>query len=418
MSILTTNNLSLSFGAFDVFQGISVTVANDSKIGLIGPNGIGKTSLLLILAGLSQPTTGNVHRARGWRLGYLHQEAIGAFAARDNTVYTEMTAIFANLLAEQARLHSMEAEMATECYTEILLEEYGAAQELFERAGGYDYDVRIQQTLQGLGLDRQHWDMSICQLSGGQQTRALLAKLLLEKPDLLILDEPTNHLDAEAVEWLEHTLQVWEGALIVVSHDRFFLDNVVNTIWEMGHSGIEIYSGNYSAYLHQRQERWERQKQIFVEEKERLEKELDFIQRNIARASTNARAIGMLRRLSRDLAIVENYGVMGLREIQHWSETGLSNDRPLGVAEAARIIQAMRSPTDRPPRLNLRLSAIHSSGNIVLRTQDLQIGYRGKGAANHLLFTADEVELKRNECVALLGPNGSGKTTFIKTLLG
>ena len=160
-----------------------------------------------------------------------------AFADRDNTVYAEMLTVFADLQAQQERLHELEAEMAAGDHAEELLEEYGQLQEAFEHAGGYDYEMRIQQTLEGLGLGKKHWDMPLNHLSGGQKTRALLARLLLEKPDLLMLDEPTNHLDIEAVEWLEHTLREWEGAVLIVSHDRYFLDNTVNTIWEMSRSG-------------------------------------------------------------------------------------------------------------------------------------------------------------------------------------
>ena len=257
MPILTADNLSLSFGAFDVFHGVSVTIPNQGKIGLIGPNGIGKTSLLLIMAGLSQPSEGKVHIARGRRLGYLRQEAVEAFADRDNTVYAEMLALFTDLQAQQAHLHSLEDQMSSGQYTAELMEVYGSLLESFEHAGGYDYELRIQQTLDGLGLGRSYWNTPLNHLSGGQKTRALLARLLLEKPDLLMLDEPTNHLDIQAVEWLEHTLHEWEGAVLIVSHDRYFLDNTVDTIWEMGRDGIQEYSGDYSAYLLQRQERWE-----------------------------------------------------------------------------------------------------------------------------------------------------------------
>jgi ATP-binding cassette subfamily F protein 3 len=257
MSILTAENMGLSFGAFDLFRGISVSIANDSKIGLIGPNGIGKTSLLLILAGLNQPTTGVVHIARGKRLGYLRQEAVDAFADRSNTVYTEMLTVFGDIREKQERLNVLEEEMTAGSVSDELLIEYGNLQEAFEMAGGYDFEIRIQQTLEGLGLGKNAWQMPLNHLSGGQKTRALLARLLLEKPDLLMLDEPTNHLDIDAVEWLERVLREWAGAVLIVSHDRFFLDNTVNTIWEMNPNGLDVYSGNYSAFLLQRQERWE-----------------------------------------------------------------------------------------------------------------------------------------------------------------
>lgn len=419
MPVLSANNLGVSFGAFDLFKGITVTIANDAKIGLIGPNGVGKTTLLMVLAGINQPTTGQVFTARGRRMGYLRQEAVEAFANRENTVYSEMLAVFSDLHKQQERLHELEAQMArkdiSEAELEAVLDQYGRLQEAFDKAGGYDFEVRIQQTLDGLGLGKQHWHMPLNHLSGGQKTRALLARLLLEKPDLLMLDEPTNHLDIEAVEWLERTLREWEGAVLIVSHDRYFLDNTVNTIWEMSPGGIEIYSGNYSAYLLQRQERWEYLERVFEEEKARLTREVDYIQRNWVRDSTHPQALGRLRRLTRDLAIVEKYGVLALRSGKKWSEFefDVNTGRPLDVIEAIRKVNAISLPNGRPPAIRPRLAESHMSGTIVLRASDVTIGYPG-----HVLFTARNVELRRGECAALIGPNGSGKTTFIKTMLG
>ncbi len=413
MSILNASNLGLSFGAFDLFRGITVSIPNNGKIGLIGPNGVGKTSLLLLLAGINAPTSGEVHLARGRRLGYLRQEAVDAFANQTNTVYAEMMTVFSAFQAQQDHLHNLEAAIASGSCNPDLLEEYGRLQETFTQAGGYEYEIHLQQILTGLGLGRDLWELPLNHLSGGQKTRALLARLLLEKPDILMLDEPTNHLDIEAVEWLEHTLKDWKGAVLIVSHDRYFLDNTVNTIWEMTTAGIDVFSGNYSAYLLQRQERWEYYERVFQEEKSRLQKEADFIQRNWIRASTHARALGRLRLLTRDLAIVEAYGVLALRDGRSWSEMDLGAQRPLDVIDAIRKVNAISRSHDRPARIRPRLPAAPPGGNIVLRLDELTVGYPQK-----TLFTARKVELRRGERLALIGPNGSGKTTFLKVLLG
>ncbi|MBP7692567.1 MAG: ABC-F family ATP-binding cassette domain-containing protein [Anaerolineales bacterium] len=414
MSILTTSNIGLSFGAFDVFSRVTVSIPNDGKIGLIGPNGIGKTSLLLIMAGQMPATTGAVHLARGRRLGYLRQEAVEAFADRDNALFAEMLTAFEALRAQEARLRELEARMAAGDHTPESLAEYGAAQAAFEHAGGYAYEQRITQTLEGLGFEKSQHAMPLRHLSGGQKTRALLARLLLEQPDLLILDEPTNHLDADAVEWLERALREWPGALLVVSHDRYFLDNVVNTIWEMSRAGMEVFHGNYTAYLNQRDERYERQVQVFAEEKARLLKEIDFVQRNIARASTNARAVGLLKRVHRDLLIIETYGLQALRSDQSWLELGISlPSSTIGVVDAIRQINALEAPSNRRLRLKVRLKPERVSGELVVRTYGLQVGYPGNP-----LFLAPDVVLTRGECAAVIGPNGAGKTTFLKTLLG
>ncbi|MCI0395213.1 MAG: ATP-binding cassette domain-containing protein, partial [Chloroflexi bacterium] len=394
MSILTASNVGHSFGAFDLFSNISVSIPKDGKVGLVGPNGIGKTTLLLILAGLNKPTAGSVHRARGTRLGYLPQEATQAFAGQAHSVYEEMLALFADLRREEARLRQMEADMAAGNASDELMEKYGAALEQFELAGGYDYELRIQQVLDGLGFGQENWGLPLNHLSGGQKTRTLLARLLLEKPDLLILDEPTNHLDVAAVEWLEQTLKMWDGAILLVSHDRYFLDRVANTIWEMGRNTIESYRGNYSAYLGQRQERWEQRRQVFAAEKERLEKELDYIRRNIAGQRTQA-AKGKLSRISRELDAIQRGG--GLEAIQgkSWAEVSgelLPSRHTMSVAEAAQAIKSLQRPDGVHRTFQVRLKASRRSGNIVLRTKNLTVGYPGRP-----LFTAEDIELHRGQ---------------------
>jgi ATP-binding cassette, subfamily F, member 3 len=413
MPILTATNVGQSFGAFDVFQGVTVSIPNDGKIGLVGPNGIGKTTLLLIFAGLAQPSSGEVHMSKGKRFGYLRQEAVDAFAERENTIYQEMLTVFAGLQAQQARLHEMEAAMSGGEPSDELLERYSKLQEDFAHAGGYDYDLRIQQTLDGLGFGRADWEMPLNHLSGGQKTRALLARLLLEKPDLLILDEPTNHLDVEAIEWLETTLRNWDGAFLIVSHDRYFLDRAVNHIWDMSRAGIEVYRGNYSAYLMQRQDRWEQHNMVFEREKARLEKEMVFIKANIPNGALD-QARGRLKRLTRDVMAIEQLGVMALANKQ-WSEIAAmmeSRENPWGVNEAEQRVRGLRPPA-RPPQLKVHLKPAHRSGNVVIRTRKLRVGYPGKP-----LFDAGDIELWYQERAALIGPNGAGKTTFLRTVLG
>ncbi len=414
MSILTLSNISQSFGDFDLFLGISAGIPNDGKVGLVGPNGIGKTSLLRILAGMDVPASGNLFLAQDTRLGYLRQEAMDAFRGRDNTIHQEMLTVFTELREQESHLHRLQEKMAQGDASDLLLAEYSKLHDAFEMAGGYEIDVRIAQVLQGLGFGKEDWDTPLSQLSGGQKTRALLGRLLLERPDLLILDEPTNHLDVEAIEWLESTLRTWEGALLIVSHDRYFLDRVVNHIWEMSRSGIEEYRGNYSAFVLQRQERWERRQNEFDAIKEKFLSELDFVKRNIARDSTRDRAKGRLKRLIREVRVVEAGG-LHLLNSKNWGqvmdEINISETR-WGVEDVEQAIKGLQSPVVRPPQLTLRLQTTLRSGNYVLRSSELVIGY-----PDATLFRAEPIELTRGECAALIGPNGTGKSTFLRTLM-
>lgn len=425
MSILSLSNVGHSFGDFDVFQGINVSIAQGGKVGMVGPNGIGKTTLLRILAGLDTPTSGQVHVSQGTRIGYLRQEAMEAFRGRANTVYAEMLTVFGDIKAQEARLRELEAHIAdahsgngaanANAGADALLAEYSTAQQAFELAGGYEYEIRISQVLDGLGFGKDDWELSLSHLSGGQKTRALLARLLLERPDLLILDEPTNHLDVEAIEWLENVLRTWEGALLIVSHDRYFLDKVVDRIWEMSRGGIEAYRGNYSAYLLQRQERWERREAEFNTIREKFLKELDYVKRNIARDSTSNMAKGRLRRLIREVKVVQAGGLSVLLNKQ-WGqvmdEVDISDSR-WSVMDVEGAIKGLASPIQRPLELGLKLKTAMRSGNLVLRSNELVIGYPGAP-----LFTTPPLQLERQECAALIGPNGTGKTTFLRTLMG
>ena len=421
MSLITLSNLAKSYGSRDIFAGLSFGIEKGARLGIVGPNGVGKTTLLRILAEEDEASSGNVHRAKGIRIGYLSQEADFQM---DGTLWDACETVFADLIEQQAELARLEHEMADAARAEEIIEKYGAMQHEFEHRGGYTYQTRIRQVLGGLGFQAEDYTLSLDHLSGGQRTRAFLARLLLSDPDVLLLDEPTNHLDIAAVEWLEGYLTRlapaggkpgWEGAAVIVSHDRYFLDKVSTGILEMTAAGIEEYHGNYNHYLKQRQERWERRQEVFGSEKEKLIKELDYIKKNISGQNVQ-QAKGKLRRLTRVVQAIEHFGMDAVLNT-NWSQLDgislITTTSPFSVDEAERRVRALRLPDIRPPQLHLRLRAERRSGDLVIRTRDLLIGWPDKP-----LFQADDIELRRTDCAALIGPNGAGKSTFLKTILG
>lgn len=413
MSLLKATNLSKSFGDRDLFTGVNLSIPHGARIALVGPNGVGKTTLLRILVGEESPSSGQIERAASVRIGYLPQNER---YTSQHTLWEECLRAFGDLRALQSRLTELEIAMADPTQRTSAMERYGRLQEEFEHRGGYFYETRIQQVLTGLGFAAQDHQRTLEQFSGGQRTRALLARLLLEEPDLLVLDEPTNHLDIYATEWLESYLNQFPGAVLLVMHDRYFLDKVARTVWELAPHGLETYRGNYTAYVEQREVRWEHRQQTFAAEKARLEKELDFIRRNIAGQRTNL-AKGKLRRLSRQILALEKGGLHALQG-QSWgkiAETFDIHGHIFSVEEAGRRLAALRIPNPRPSRLKLRLEAKIRSGDLVLRTRNLVVRHPGE---NRPLFQAPDLTLRRGECVALIGPNGAGKTTFLKTILG
>jgi len=371
MSTLTISNLSKSYGPEDIFEGVSCEIPHGAKIALIGPNGSGKTTLLRLVAGLEEPTDGTVHRAKGLYIAYLPQQA--DFSGT-GTLWEAMLEVFADLRAQSAELRRLEVAMADPAVSEGVLQRYGSAVEAFELAGGYTYEQRIQQVLSGLGFDGDDFRRPVVQLSGGQKTRALLARLLLEEPDLLLLDEPTNYLDLAGIEWLENYLEAWKGAVVVVAHDRAFLDAVVERVWELEWGRLERYRGNYSAYVVQKARRMTLRKAEYERQQQFIVKTEEFIRRNIA-GQRGPEAKGRRKRLARTERIERP------REY-----------RPMGFI----------------------LGDVIRSGDLVLGLYDLAVGYDPAAP----LFTAEEIELRQGQRVALLGPNGSGKTTLIRTILG
>jgi ATP-binding cassette subfamily F protein 3 len=372
MSVLNASGLGVSYGAHDVFSNLSFDVPPGAKIALVGPNGSGKTSLLRVMARVDKPSAGAVHWARGLSIGFLRQVPD---LPDEGTLWTEMLKVFDDLLRQAQELRRLEALMALpESQQDGVIERYGQALEQFELAGGYTYELEIEQVLTGLGFDGSDYHRPLAQLSGGQKTRALLARLLLQKPQLLLLDEPTNHLDIDAVEWLESYLKDWPGALVTVAHDRAFLDNVVDRVWELEWGRLEFYPGNYSKSVMLKAERMARRSAEYERQQAFITKEEDFIQRNIAGQRTKE-AQGRLKRLER---------MERLESVRRRKTVGL----------------------------DLRSSG--RSGDLVLGLYELAIGYDPHAP----LFTGDEIEMRRGQRVALIGPNGSGKTTFLRTVLG
>src|SRR5215208_3220348 len=417
MSLISANSLSKSFGAEDLFANVSFSVAKGARLALVGPNGIGKTTLLRILIGEEEPSSGTVTRVKSLRIGYLPQEA--DFELK-GSLWDVCLEPFVDLIRMQEELEKLEVEMSDPAKREQALVRYGTLQHNFEQRGGYVYQVRIKQVLTGLGFDPADFEMSLDHLSGGQRTRAHLARLLLSNPDLLLLDEPTNHLDISAVEWLEGYLSQWDGAAVVVSHDRYFLDHACNALLEMAMSGAEYYRGNYTTYLKERENRWQHRVEIFESEREKLMRDVEYIKKNISGQNVQ-QAKGKLRRLTRVVQAIEQVG-MGAVVSMNWSQLDVeTTTSPFSVEEAERRVRSLRPPQRSMPDLGLHLRSTSRSGDLVIRTKDLQVGYADdlqRGIPGKLLFRTPNIDLRRTDCAALIGPNGAGKSTFLKTILG
>ena len=373
MSLVTMSGVRFAYAGKTVLGGIDWELNAGQKVGLIGPNGAGKTTLFRLVAGELTPDAGQVHRGRGVRIGYLHQSAD---LDPDRSLFDAMLAPFAALLAVHDRLRDLERRMAAGEHHDEIVDEYGRLQERYERDGGYSFEAEIKATLFGLGFGPDEFDRPCGVLSGGQKGRAQLARLLLSKPDLLLLDEPTNHLDITATEWLEDYLRSFPGALCVISHDRYFLDRVVDRIAELEHGRLSVYVGRYSDYLPEKARRLEAAERAFEAQQAFIARTEEFIRRNIAGQKT--KQAKSRRRMLEKLERVE---------------------RPRGARRAVGL-------------------ALHSggrSGREVIALRDVRFTFPG---ADRPLLAGVDLVLERGDRVGIVGPNGAGKTTLLKLMTG
>ena len=377
MIVLQVNQLTKSFLADEILSGVKLEVQHRDRVALVGRNGAGKSTLLKIIAGQMSYDSGDIIIPKDIQIGYLEQHA-GLNSTL--TIWNEMMTIFESLLAQEQLLRSLEQQMADPTVYENptmyakVMSEYDQLQHTFKDAGGYQYESDIRSVLHGMQFYSEDYDKPISSLSGGQRTRLALAKLLLSKPDLLILDEPTNHLDIETLSWLESYLKGYEGAILIVSHDRYFLDQVVSIVYEVSRHRVTKYPGNYSAYLDEKAKNYERDVKLFERQQDEKAKLEDFIQKNIARASTTKMAQSRRKMLERT----------------EW----------------------MESPDGDEKSASFGFTIERQSGNDVLSVDELTIGYNDRTISSGI-----NLRTFREDRIALVGPNGVGKSTLLKTIV-
>lgn len=378
MILLQVQQVMRRFGADVLFDNVQMDIQEHARVALVGRNGAGKSTLLKMIAGETVPDEGQISMRKGLTIGYLAQDQ---GLDSNNTIWEEMSSVFAELHAIEKRMHQLEnqlsdpAIMNDEQAYQQTLKTYDQIQTEFQQKNGYGYQAEIRGVLHGFQFDADVYDKSVTALSGGQKTQLALAKLLLEKRDLLILDEPTNHLDVETLTWLESYLQSYSGALLIVSHDRYFLDRVVNEVYDLSHHEMVHYTGNYDQFVQEKAARIQAQWKHYEKQQAEISKLEDFVNRNIVRASTTKRAQARRKQLAKMDRL----------------------DRPDSDEKTA----------------HFGFHAAKQSGNIVLTIKDAAVGYDGQ-----ILSEPDNLNIKKHEAIAIVGPNGIGKSTFLKSILG
>ncbi|CEX84461.1 ABC-F family ATP-binding cassette domain-containing protein [Streptococcus pneumoniae] len=373
MIILQANKIERSFAGEVLFDNINLQVDERDRIALVGKNGAGKSTLLKILVGEEEPTSGEINKKKDISLSYLAQDS--RFES-ENTIYDEMLHVFNNLRRTERQLRQMELEMGEKSGEDLdkLMSDYDRLSENFRQAGGFTYEADIRAILNGFKFDESMWQMKIAELSGGQNTRLALAKMLLEKPNLLVLDEPTNHLDIETIAWLENYLVNYSGALIIVSHDRYFLDKVATITLDLTKHSLDRYVGNYSRFVELKEQKLATEAKNYEKQQKEIAALEDFVNRNLVRASTTKRAQSRRKQLEKMERL----------------------DKPEAGKKAA----------------NMTFQSEKTSGNVVLTVENTAIGYDGE-----VLSQPINLDLRKMNAVAIVGPNGIGKSTFIKSIV-
>ena len=374
MIILQANKIERSFAGEVLFDNISLQVDERDRIALVGKNGAGKSTLLKILVGEEEPTSGEINKKRDLSLSYLAQDS--RFES-SNTIYDEMLHVFDDLRKTEKTLRQMELEMGEKTGADLdkLMQDYDRLSEKFRQAGGFTYEADIRAILNGFKFDESMWQMKIEELSGGQNTRLALAKMLLEKPNLLVLDEPTNHLDIETIAWLENYLVNYSGALLIVSHDRYFLDKVATITLDLTKHSLDRYVGNYSSFVEQKEQKLLTEAKNYEKQQKEIAALEDFVNRNLVRASTTKRAQSRRKQLEKMERL----------------------DKPEAGTKSA----------------HMTFHSDKASGNVVLTVEEAAVGYD-----DQILSEPINLDIRKMNAVAIVGPNGIGKSTLIKSIVG